>query len=119
MVEKGNLAQPLILWNRTSKKAEDLSKELPSGKTVVATSVSEAVDQADLIFTCLSNDKAAEDTYTSTLDADVKGKTFVDCSTIHPDITNKISQVLQSHGAGFVACPGQWPWNVFPCAGDF
>ena len=46
LVEKGNLSQPLIIYNRTQQRAEDLSAKLGSGKTKVASSIEEAVKPA-------------------------------------------------------------------------
>ena len=107
IVEKGNLDKPLIIFNRTQKKAHDLSAKLPSGKSTVTASLEDAVAKADIIFTCLGDDAAIMDTIaiTSALKGQVEGKTFVDCSTVHPDTTNMLAERVQSKGAAFVACP--------------
>ncbi|KAK4979545.1 hypothetical protein LTR66_002637 [Elasticomyces elasticus] len=105
LVEKGNLSKPLILYNRTTTHAKDLSSQFGSGKTSVVSSIEEAVKSSDIIFTCVSDDKAMEDTIDTALKGDVKGKLFVDCSTIHPDTTDKLAQTIKSAGAEFVACP--------------
>ena len=103
LVEKGNLDKPLIIYNRTTQRAEDLSKKL--GHTTVATSVEEAVLKADIIFICVGDDAAAQSTIEAVVKGDIKGKLIVDCSTIHPDITSKESEAVQKHGGTFVACP--------------
>ncbi|KAF2235638.1 hypothetical protein EV356DRAFT_444624 [Viridothelium virens] len=105
LVEKGNLDKPLIIYNRTPKRAEDLSAKLPAGKTKVATSIDSAVKPADIIFTCVGDDKAITDTIDTCLKAEAKGKLFVDCSTIHPDTTNALAKAIVAQGAEFVACP--------------
>lgn len=106
LVEKGDLDKPLIIFNRTQKRAFDLNSKLPSGKSIVASSLDEAVAKADIIFTCLGDDAAISDTIAAAVKGDVKGKLFVDCSTVHPDTTNKLAKSIQGQGAEMVACPG-------------
>ena len=103
LVEKGDLDKPLIIFNRTQKRATDLNLRLPSGKSTVASSLEEAVSKADIIFTCLGDDAAITDTIDTVVKGDVKGKLFVDCSTVHPDTTNKLAKSIQAQGAELVA----------------
>lgn len=105
LVEKGDLSQPLIIYNRTKSRSDDLSSKLGTGKTKIASTIEEAVKPSDIIFTCVGDDKAVQDTIDTALEQDVKGKLFVDCSTIHPDTTNKIAKQITGKGAHFVACP--------------
>jgi len=106
LVEKGDPSKPVIIFNRTNSRSEQLSKALGSGKTKVASSIEEAVNEADIIFTCVGDDKAIEETINTALKADkAKGKLFVDCSTIHPDTTDKLAKTITDAGAEFVACP--------------
>jgi 3-hydroxyisobutyrate dehydrogenase-like beta-hydroxyacid dehydrogenase len=107
LVEKGDLSAPLIIHNRTTKRAEDLSASLPKGTTTVAASVQEAVTKSDIIFTCLLNDQAVQDIYTSAAKENIKGKLFVDCSTVHPETTEVLAKSVLAQGADFVACPGE------------
>lgn len=106
LVEKADLGgKPVIIFNRTNARAEKLSESLGSGKTKVASSIEEAVNEADIIFTCVGDDKAIEETIKTALKGDAKGKLFVDCSTVHPDCTDKLAETIQGAGAKFVACP--------------
>jgi 3-hydroxyisobutyrate dehydrogenase-like beta-hydroxyacid dehydrogenase len=105
IVEKGNLENPLIIFNRTKKRAVDLSQKLTSGKSTVASTVYEAVSKSDIIFTCVGDDAAMNETIDSALKVDIKGKLFVDCSTVHPDTTNALAKRITASGAEFVACP--------------
>jgi 3-hydroxyisobutyrate dehydrogenase-like beta-hydroxyacid dehydrogenase len=105
LVEKGNLSQPLIIYNRTQKRADDLSSKLGKDKTKVASTIEEAVKSADIIFTCVGDDQAIDDTINAALKTDVKGKLFIDCSTVHPDTTNGLAERIKSSLAEFVACP--------------
>lgn len=75
LVEKGDLSKPLIIFNRTNTRAEQLSEKLGKDKTKVASSIEDAVKNSDIIFTCVGDDKAMEDTVESMLKAgEVKGK---------------------------------------------
>ena len=112
LVEKGNLDKPLMIFNRTTKRATDLKEKLPSGKSIVVSSIDEAVSKSDIIFICLGDDPAVKDTIATAVKGNVKGKLFVDCSTIHPDTTNELAKLIEGHGAQFVACPGTHSHSV-------
>lgn len=106
LVEKAELTSPLIIYNRTQQRATDLSSKLPAGKFTVVSSIDEAVANSDIIFTCVGDDKAIKDTIETAVKGDVKGKLFVDCSTVHPDTTYALARTIESKGAQLVACPG-------------
>ncbi|RYP91352.1 hypothetical protein DL770_002492 [Monosporascus sp. CRB-9-2] len=106
LVEKGNLEKPVILYNRTRKRSEDIAAKLPEGKTEIVDSVEEGLKKADIIFTILSNDAAVRAVFSSALaGGDVAGKLFVECSTIHPDTTAQLARDAAAAGAQFVASP--------------
>ncbi|KAK3954588.1 6-phosphogluconate dehydrogenase [Pseudoneurospora amorphoporcata] len=105
IVEKANLDQPLLIYNRTKQRCIELSEKLPPGKTEIVESVAEGVSKADIIFNILSNDAVVEASIDEILKNDVKGKLIVECSTIHPDTTEKIAQQVEDAGAQFVAAP--------------
>lgn len=105
LVEKGNLEHPLLIYNRSSQRSVDLNSKLPAGTTEVATSLKDAVAKADIIFTTLSDDAVVEDAIKTATANDVKGKLFVECSTIHPDTTEKIGKLVEAKGGAFVAAP--------------
>lgn len=92
LVEKGDLSQPLILFNRTNTRAEQLSEKLGKDKTKVAKSIEDAVTSADIIFTCVGDDKAMEETVDSILKGEVKGK-------VHPRPSFPITYELTSRKA--------------------
>ncbi|KAF2718213.1 hypothetical protein K431DRAFT_287835 [Polychaeton citri CBS 116435] len=106
IAEKGNYSGEMLLYNRTVKRAEDLAASLPSGKARAVTSIADAVKGANIIFTCVANDQSVIDTIDAALqEPSSKGKLFVDCSTIHPDTTEKVTKTITDAGAQFVACP--------------
>jgi 3-hydroxyisobutyrate dehydrogenase-like beta-hydroxyacid dehydrogenase len=105
LVEKGQLDKPLIIFNRTQQRATDLSKSLPSGSSTVVTSIEELVSKSDIIFTCVGDDIAINETIDASLKGNVTGKLFIDCSTVHPNTTEGLEKKLTGAGAEFVACP--------------
>lgn len=106
LVEKGTYSGSVLIYNRTTARAEKLASSLPSGKAKVVNNIADAVKEADIIFTCVGDDKAIESTIEAALkEPSAKGKLFVDCSTVHPDTTNKLAKKINEAGADFVACP--------------
>jgi 3-hydroxyisobutyrate dehydrogenase-like beta-hydroxyacid dehydrogenase len=106
LVEKGNLDKPLILYNRTKKRSDDLAASIGSSKAKVVDNIGDAVKEADIVFMCLGDDAAVNDTVDTVLQQDVKGKLIVDCSTVHPDTTNGLEKKITGKGAEFVGMPG-------------
>jgi hypothetical protein len=107
LIEKGNLDKPLILFNRTKKRADDLSATLGSDKTKVVDNINDAAKEADIIFMCLGDDAAVDAAVDKILEEDVKGKVIVDCSTVHPDTTNGLEKRITAKGGEFVGLPGK------------
>jgi len=105
LVEKGQLSKPLIVYNRTVKRSQDLQAKLGGDKIKVVSTIEEAVAPSDIIFTCVGDDQAIQDTIATAVSSDVQGKLFVDCSTVHPDTTAQLANACNARGADFVACP--------------
>lgn len=112
LVEKGNLDKPLVIYNRTKQRSDDLaakiSSDVGSGKTKIADNIRDAVTGSDIIFMCLGDDAAVNDTVDTILKEDVGGKLIVDCSTVHPDTTNALEKRITGKGAEFVGMPGMF-----------
>ncbi|KAJ6064419.1 hypothetical protein N7499_013099 [Penicillium canescens] len=107
IAQKGPQNGPLILYNRTQSRATAHAQKLGDKATVAAT-LNEAVNKADLIFTCVGDDAALDSIVTTILEdktLDLSNKTFIDCSTVHPDTSRKTESAYNARGAGFVACP--------------
>lgn len=108
LVEKGNLDKPLIIFNRTKKRAEDLAAALGASKAKVVDTINDATKESDIIFMCLGDDAAVNSAVDKILEEDVKGKLVVDCSTVHPDTTNALEKRITDKGAEFVGMPGEY-----------
>jgi len=105
LVEKGNLDKPLILFNRTKARSEDLASKLGSSKTKVVDTINDAVKPSDIVFMCLGDDAAVNAAVDKMLEEDVKGKLIVDCSTVHPETTNALEKKITEKGGEFVGMP--------------
>lgn len=102
----------LTLYNRTTSRATAHAASLsPQAQAPVtaANTIPEAIDAADIIFICVGDDPALEsiiDIILSTKEGtNLSSKTFIDCSTVHPETSRKAEKAFESVGAGFVACP--------------
>ncbi|KAK4251511.1 NAD binding domain of 6-phosphogluconate dehydrogenase-domain-containing protein [Corynascus novoguineensis] len=106
VVEKAEVEHPVLVYNRTKQRAIEFAEKLPAGKTEILDSIPEGVARADVIFTILAKDDIVEAVADTILKSgDVKGKLFVECSTIHPDTTTRIAKRFLDRGAEFVAAP--------------
>lgn len=90
----------LSVYNRTSEKAEDFKE----GSTVSST-VSELVQNSDIIFTMLTNDHAVESVYEDIYTVDISGKLLIDMSTVSPEASRKIAENINKKGASFIDAP--------------
>jgi 3-hydroxyisobutyrate dehydrogenase-like beta-hydroxyacid dehydrogenase len=104
IVTKGNLSSPLIVYNRTKKRSDDLNAKLSSALSVAST-ISEAVGPADIIFSCVTDDRSVNSTFEEILKLDIKGKLFVDCSTIHPGTASTLTDAVLAKDARFISMP--------------
>ncbi|SFH87935.1 NAD(P)-dependent oxidoreductase [Halpernia frigidisoli] len=90
----------LSVYNRTPEKAADFKDS-----STVCTSISELIKNSDVIFSMLTNDSAVEEVYREILLEDLKGKLFVDMSTISPELSKKTAQSINDKGASFIDAP--------------
>ncbi len=101
---------PLLVWNRSRGKAEDLVKELSDNAITIADSLEQVATEADIIITNLSNDDVVRSVYQAFAKAlhvrairsghrrscalslslqeskPTRTKTFVESSTIYPTL---------------------------------
>ncbi|PLB53900.1 6-phosphogluconate dehydrogenase [Aspergillus steynii IBT 23096] len=93
---------PLVFTNRTLSRGAPL--EAIGGKSMAT--VGQVVQASDIIFSCLSNDEALTETInTAIASGPTEGKTFVDCSTVHPETTIRLAETVSNTKATYVAAP--------------
>lgn len=123
MREMSSPLPPLLVYNRTVSKAQDLEKEL-NGLVKAVDSVEQIGTRCDLIFTSLSNDEAAEEIYEALIQAEEKrvGKhlqernssnfstLFIETSTLYPATTGKLERKISALPRRyFIAAPAFGP----------
>ena len=119
IAQKGRLAHPLTVYNRTAQRAHDFAASAaaanaaaaPSSAIHVAETIADAVAPADIVFTSLGDDASVRSTFDTILGSSappggVRGKLFVETSTILPATTNEVAARVLAAGAEFIACPG-------------
>src|SRR6267378_66473 len=88
----------VTVWNRTADKARALGLE-------VADSAARLAEVSETLISILTDAAALESVYGQLLAGDVKGKLFIEMSTVRPDTQRKISKQARAKGAAFVECP--------------
>lgn len=92
----------LTLWNRTRSRAESV------GVGTVATTPAEAIQEADVTLSMLTNADAVRRTYlgdNGAARAATRGQVLVDMSTAGVDVSREIAPAIERAGADFVEAP--------------
>lgn len=104
----GHLAEAGLnvkVWNRTYNKAEQWTRTY-SG--TAATTIANAVDGADVVLTCVGEDKDLIDIYESAkgIIANAKaGAILVDHTTASASIAERLAEAASKKGLGFIDAP--------------
>jgi 3-hydroxyisobutyrate dehydrogenase len=91
----------VTVWNRSPAKA----KPLAQAGAIVAATPGELASQCEAIITVLTDSAAVDAVYSGLLSADVKGKLFIDMSTVPPATPVALAAKVRDKGAAFVECP--------------
>ena len=94
----------VTVWNRTAEKA----KPLAEAGAKVAGSPAEVAALSEAVITILTDGKAIDDVYNGPnglLSGDVKGKLFIEMSTVAPKIETDLAPKVRGKGAAMVECP--------------
>ena len=94
----------VTVWNRSADKA----KPLAEAGAKVAASPAEAAAASEVVVTMLTDGKAIDDVYngpTGLLSGDVKGKMFIEMSTVAPKVETDLAPKVRAKGAAMVECP--------------
>lgn len=95
---------PVMVWNRTAEKTKSLAA---AGATVAATP-RELATAADCTITMLTDAAAIDATYegqNGLLAGKVRGKLFIDMSTVRPEVEAALAARVREKGAALVECP--------------
>jgi len=94
----------VTVWNRAAAKA----KPLADAGAKVAASPAELAGSVEAIITILTDAAAIEAVYngpSGLLAADVKGKLFIEMSTVRPETEIALAAKVRAKGAALVECP--------------
>ncbi len=94
----------VVVWNRTAEKTGALAA---AGATVVATP-RELSTSTDCIITMLTDPAAIDATYqgqSGLLAGKVRGKLFIDMSTVRPEVEIALAAKVREKGAALIECP--------------
>ena len=92
------------VWNRTAEKTSSLAA---AGATVAATP-RELSTAVDCIITMLTDAAAIDATYqgeSGLLAGNVRGKLFIDMSTVRPEVETALAAKVREKGAALIECP--------------
>lgn len=98
------LGSTVSVWNRTPAKSNALAA---AGANVAATP-QELSTTADTVITMLTDAAAIDATYLGAnglLAGEVRGKLFIDMSTVRPDVEKELATKVRAKGAALVDCP--------------
>jgi len=94
----------VAVWNRSPDKA----KALADAGAKVAATPAELVRESDAIITILTDAAAIDAVYggpSGLLSGDVKGKLFIEMSTVAPETEIALAAKVRAKGAALVECP--------------
>jgi len=93
---------PISVYNRSIEK----TKSFKNTNASICLSIMELTNNSDIIFTMLSNDKAAEAVYYEILNlTSIEGKLFIDMSTISQELSESIAEKIKQKQASFLDAP--------------
>jgi 3-hydroxyisobutyrate dehydrogenase len=88
----------VAVWNRTAAKARPLG--FP-----VCSYPSELAERSEALVSMLADGAAVKQVYNALLAGEVRGKLFIDMSTVRPAVSQEIFSRVKDKGAAFVECP--------------
>jgi len=98
------LGHQLVVWNRTPDKTRPL---VEAGAKVLGTPAAVA-DEADVVLTILTDAAAIDAVYlgpSGLLTADVRGKLFLEMSTVRPEVPRALAAHAVAKAAALIDCP--------------
>lgn len=90
------------VYNRSEDKARDWAQKY-SGRTY--TSVANAAEGADIVFSCVGNDRDLREVYEAAASKMRKGAIFVDHTTASASIARELAEKAEASGFGFLDAP--------------
>jgi 3-hydroxyisobutyrate dehydrogenase len=101
LMEVGHM---VTVWNRSPDKAKPL---VEAGAKPAATP-EDLAEQSEAVITILTDADAIDHVYNGEhgfLSGDIHGKLFIEMSTVRPEVSIALAEVVRASGAAFVECP--------------
>jgi 3-hydroxyisobutyrate dehydrogenase len=98
------LNRDVSVWNRSPERTKAVAE---AGAKVAATA-HDLAETCDIVLSCVTDAAAIEETYrgrNGLLAGEVKGKLFIEMSTVRPEVPQRLAAAVKAKGAGFVDCP--------------
>jgi 3-hydroxyisobutyrate dehydrogenase-like beta-hydroxyacid dehydrogenase len=105
---------PLIVWNRTLEKAEEFVRECTGLGVKVGANPRQTAEKAEILITIVSDPPALEEVLwgpNGAIEGFRRGRTYIDSSTVSPDLARKIGSACAEREASFLDAPvtgGTW-----------
>ena len=97
-----NAGHDVAVYNRSEEKARDWAQKY-KGRTY--TSVANAAEGADIVFSCVGNDRDLREVFEAAATKMRKGAIFVDHTTASAEIARELAQKAEERGFGFLDAP--------------
>jgi 3-hydroxyisobutyrate dehydrogenase len=94
----------VAVWNRSPER----TKPLADAGAKVAASPAELAGEVDIIVTILTGPEALAAVYegpSGLIATDVKGKLFIEMSTVQPETEVALAEKVRARGSAFIECP--------------
>lgn len=98
------LGHAVRVWNRTRAKAEPLAAE----GAIICSTPRELAKACEVVISTLTDAQAIEATYggpEGLLAADLRGKTFIEMSTVRPQTERALELRIKAKGGTMIECP--------------
>jgi len=92
----------VAVYNRTEEKSRDWAQK-HKGRTY--TSVAKAAEGADIVFSCVGNDRDLREVFDAAASTMRKGSIFVDHTTASAEIARELAAKAEERGLGFLDAP--------------
>ncbi len=99
-----SVGHDVTVWNRTREKTDGLAL----AGAVVAATPAELATRAEIVITVLTDAAAIDATYHGArglLAGDVRGKLFIEMSTVRPETEKALAAKVSATGAALIECP--------------
>ena len=92
-----SVGHDVAVWNRTAARARGLGFAMCDSPSALAA-------RSDALITMLADGAAVRAVYGG-MEADLRGKLFIDLSTVRPEVSQEIFKLVKAKGGTFVECP--------------